>query len=359
MSDLQIGLILLGLGCVALVVIYNLVQERRARRLVQPKAPSDDPLLKPLDMTETSPTGRQEPVLLFDDAEPAGSSEPPAEATNAADMSEQAEVGPDEFCDAVFEIQFAEPVKGSDLQPFVSVIRQIGHKPVTPYGITADGAVHAVLQGSQRYAAVHLAVLLANRSGPLTDDELNQAVAHARVLADRFDGSVECPPAASMLERANRIDAVCASLDQQVGVNLLALGQPWGIDEIRKAAVAAGFEGPLAGRYLWITPEGLTGFTLLRPDGRPIDSPLGSPVGQLALVLDVPCAPQHASPFRRMVDVARRMAPALQARLVDDAGREIGLGTEDPVDEQIRQLQQRLAQAGLEAGSARARRLFS
>ncbi len=358
MSDLQIGLILLGLGCVALVVIYNLVQDRRARRLVQPRAPSEDPLLEPAVTGETSTGGRTEPVLRFDDVEggepDVGLPEPAGEP-----IAVEGDVGPDEFCDAVFEIQFAEPVKGSDLQPFVSVIRQIGHKPVTTYGITTDGVVHGVLQGGQRYAAAHLAVLLANRSGPLTDDELNQAVAHARVLADRFEGTVECPPAASMLERANRIDAVCASLDQQVGVNLLALGQPWGVDEIRKAAMAAGFEGPLAGRYLWITPEGQTGFTLLRPDGRPIDSPLGSPVGQLALVLDVPCAPAHQSPFRRMVDVARRMAPGLQARLVDDAGREIGLGTEEPVDEQIRQLQQRLAQAGLEAGSARARRLFS
>src|SRR3546814_14253036 len=73
---------------------------------------------------------------------------------------------------------------------------------------------------------MQLAVLLANRSGPLTDIEWSQLWGMAQDLAERFDGSIEAPEQDEVIQRAKELDQQCAALDAQVGLIVWLPGTP-------------------------------------------------------------------------------------------------------------------------------------
>src|SRR3546814_20512510 len=87
---------------------------------------------------------------------------------------------------------------------------------------------------------MQLAVLLANRSGPLTDIEWSHLWTTAQSLAERFDGVVEGPEQSSVVQQAARLDEVCAGLDAQVGLALRLDGTPQ-VADITRRVKDAGF----------------------------------------------------------------------------------------------------------------------
>jgi hypothetical protein len=79
----------------------------------------------------------------------------------------------------------------------------------------------------------------------------------------------------------------------------------------------------------------------------------------LSLLLDVPCSPSDEHAFGRMLKVGRELAIRLRAQLVDDQGKPLAEGCEAIIDTRLQGLFKRLEQAGLAAGSRRARRVFT
>ncbi|KAG1252908.1 hypothetical protein G6F66_015165 [Rhizopus arrhizus] len=73
----------------------------------------------------------------------------------------------------------------------------------------------ARVHAGETYASMQLAVLLANRSGPLTAIEWSQAWARAQDMAERFDATIEGPDQQAVLEQGARLDDTCAALDTQ------------------------------------------------------------------------------------------------------------------------------------------------
>jgi hypothetical protein len=60
-----------------------------------------------------------------------------------------------------------------------------------------------------------------------------------------------------------------------------------------------------------------------------------------------------------MVEVGFELARRVGAELVDDQGRPVQRGSDAVIDERLKTLYQQLEQAGLAAGSPRARRVFA
>ncbi|WP_459617601.1 cell division protein ZipA C-terminal FtsZ-binding domain-containing protein [Bordetella sp. 2513F-2] len=344
MSDLQIGLIALGVLLILAVLGFNWWQDRRVRRRMQAHFPGSD----------------QDPLLGSEEARPpAGSRREPgmgmsgaAEPGTAAEGDDPQE--PDPACEVVIEVSFSEPVRGSDLVPVLQGLRQVGRKPLRLFASTDQQRHRARIITHESYASVQLAVLLANRSGPLTAIEWSQAWARAQDLADRFDGSIEGPDQQAVLEQAAKLDDTCAALDTQVGLTLL-LSTPRPVSEVTGLARELGFapDGP---RLAWLADSGVVRFTLSRADGAPFD---GGSVDRLYMLLDVPCSPADPRAFGRMVDVGRDLAARLGAHLVDDQGKPLAEGTEAIIDERLQVLFQQLEQAGLPAGGERAQRVFA
>lgn len=377
MSDLQIGLIALGILLILVVLGLNWWQDRRVRRRMQENFPPsrEDPLLgeneqsapasapaaavrKPAVKRPVEPTPapeRREPALNTAAAAQAGSGAGRAAARRSGNDAE----APDMACEAVIDIAFPEPVPAQELAQAADGLRATGKKPVRTFYRTAGGMHCATLREDEDYAAMQVAVLLANRSGPLTATEWAQAWAGAQQVADRFDGRIEGPDHREVVDRAGQLDEICASLDTSVGLTLVPQSpQPWRVAEVLSAARKAGFvENAAAETLEWLDDNAAVRFTLTHPAAAGNGS--GAAVGRLSLVLDVPRSPASATAFADMAAVARQLATVLDAGVVDDNGLPLVDGSESMVDAQLGRMYAQLAETGLPAGSARSLRVFS
>lgn len=355
MSDLQIGLIALGVLLILLVLGFNWWQDRRVRQKMQAQFPTvdQDPLLGANDRwtgegdAQESAAPRREPGL-------AGSAQASGAEPSHRDTDDTDE--PDPGCEVVIEITFNEPVQGVDLLPYAQSLRQVGRKPVRVFAETEGGRHRSRVHPDEVYASMQVAVLLANRSGPLTAIEWSQAWARAQDVAERFDAHIEGPDQQVVLEQATQLDTLCAALDAQVGLTLI-LGDAQPAAEVLAVARELGFVAQSSG-LAWLAENGSVRFSLLRADGASFDAGMNG-IERLNLLLDVPCSLPDPRAFGRMVDVARDLAERLRANVVDDQGRQLSQGAESIIDAQLQELFERLERASLPAGSQRAQRVFA
>jgi hypothetical protein len=343
MSDLQIGLVSLGIVLILVVVLFNWWQDRRIHRNMQEQFPqaAEDPLMGGM----AQPGVRREPGL--------GAFAPAADEGDAA-ADDETEVDP--ACEVVMDIGFHQPVPSDQLYAAVHGVQKVGNKPVRIFAEREGGGHRARLRAGESYASMQLAVLLANRGGPLTDIEWSQLWGIAQGLAERFEGSVEGPEQEPVIKRARQLDELCAGLDAQVAL-ALRLGGTRPVHEVARVAKEAGF---LAyGRQLaWMAESGIPRFTL-QFDGVNVGEVQSAGVDRVDLLLDLPNSPADEQAFSRMASVGRDLAARLHADLVDDQGKPVPEGADHTVDQRLYELYGKLDQAGFPAGTERTLRVFS
>lgn len=350
MSDLQIGLIALGVVILLGVLAYNWWQDRRVRRQMQAQFPptDEDPLLgglAPPGGTRKEPglTTILPPVAGFATTEADNANDDPAEEVDAV-------------CEAVIDIVFTLPVPVGQLAEALSALVPATGKPVRYFCELPSGRHCAGLPAGESCCALQIAVLKANRSGALSAIEWSTFWTAAQSVAERFDGSVEGPEQDEVVEQAQALDTLCAGLDAQVGL-ALQLSRPQSADALRDTLTDAGFVR--VGRHMaWVAETGAARFTLLF-DGQAVPESSGAEVSRLDLLLDLPNTPADHQAFSRMASVGRDLAQRLDAVLVDDQGRSVAQASDTTIDKQLAALYDQLVQAGFEPGSVRASRLFS
>lgn len=350
MSDLQIGLIALGVVILLGVLVYNGWQDRRVRRQMQEQFPptDEDPLLGGLP---PAGIGRKEPGLAMGPAPVAG----PADAVAASSADEPAEEV-DAVAEAVIDIVFTLPVPATQLEQALSTLVPSTGKPVRYFCELPSGQHCAGLPAGESCCSLQMAVLMANRAGALTAIEWSTFWTAAQSVAERFDGSVEGPEQDDVVQQAQALDAVCAGLDAQVGL-ALQLSEPRPADQLRDTLTDAGFAR--VGKHMaWVAETGAARFTLLF-DGNAVPEAGGAPVSRLDLLLDLPNTPADSQAFSRMASVGRDLAQRLDAVLVDDQGRSVASASDATIDKQLSSMYEQLLKAGFEPGSVRASRLFS
>lgn len=344
MSDLQIGLILLGIVLILLVVLFNWWQDRRVRQKMQQQFPEreQDPLM---NSGFFKPQERREPGL-GGALSAAAEGDEPAAADDAAD--DPGEVDP--ATEVVIDIVFAQPVDSVQLGGGLQSLVQQVHKPLRIFATSEAGGHHAWLRPGVAYVSLQLAVALANRQGALSDIEWSRLWSVAQQLAGSFDGSVEAPEQAEVLRRAAELDAACAQLDAQVALTL-ALSQARPRAELARVLEDAGFN-PQRDQLLWLAEDGRPRFAahFVEEEGG---------IARIDLLLDVPNSPADSQAFSRMAGVGRDLARRLGAALLDDLGQPVAEGAEAAIDKQLQALQDRLARAGFDVASERAARVFS
>lgn len=346
MSDLQISLVLLGVILILAVLVFNWWQDRRLRQKMQAHFPEreQDPLMAGL-----AAQSRREPGLGPSMAPPDDAALPSQDAPDDTD-----EVDP--TTEVVIDIRFAEPVESVELFSAVQSMHAVGTKPVRLFAETDGGGHRARLRPGESYASLALAVLLANRGGPLTHIEWSQLWTFAEGLADRFDGAIEGPETEAVLQQAQALDAECADLDAQVGL-VLQLPAPRPARDVAALLENAGF---LYGEHqlAWMSDTGQPRFTVLFDNQTP-GQVQDDDVQRLDFVLDLPNSPADEHAFSRMATVGRDLARRLDAVLLDDQGRPLPEHADQALDTQLYALYQRLEQAGYPAGHSRTMRVFS
>jgi len=348
MSDLQISLIVLGLVVILIVLGFNVWQDRRVRQLMQAHLPlgDRDPLLGDSVPTESN---RREPGMNQFEGEPTLFAE-------REDLALLAVEEPDESVEVVIELVLPQAVSGAQIMQAVPPSLMAGRKPVRVFWQDEAGRLHNRPNPSDNYERLQFAVLLANRSGPLTDIDWSKIWSRIQSVAEVLDGHLEGPEQDNVLMRASKLDELCATLDSQVALTL-TLGSNHKIEDILAGAQSMGFIYQ-AGVLNWVGDHGLPSFTVSRTDNELFDAGVVT-VDRLSMLLDVPRSPSNLRAFGRMLDVGLELARRFGAELVDDQGHPVLAGADVSIDMHLQGLFAQLDSAGLTAGSPRARRVFA
>jgi hypothetical protein len=357
MSDLQLSLLMIGAVVVGAVFIYNWVQERSLRRRLQQSfgEAHDDVLLK-AGLDAAVGDGRLEPQLA------AGA--PAYRPEVAGAPADETAAGFDEVLDYVAEITAEATISDALIAELISRIASCG-KPAHARGFDPQrGAWEDIVRGSGgRYRRLRAGLQIANRAGPVNTAQLATFCDAIRQCAEKIPAAaMECPDAQAALKLARDLDAFCATVDVAIGVNIIAPeGEAFGGTRIRAAAEAAGFKLEPDGVFHFRGGTRQTLFTLDNHEPAPFlpESIKALTTGGITLLLDVPRVANGGEALARMLDVAEKLAAALDGRLVDDNRAPLSEAGVNRIREQLSSIQAAMAAGDVPAGGARALRLFS
>ena len=311
MTDLQLGLLVLGAAAVVGVVAYNRVQERAARRQTEQAfgAQSSDALM-------SAGEGRREPIL------------------GQAGSSRKAPAGalPDERVDYIVLLRIPVGIPGAAVLEAWRLIEQRFAGRVLLAGSDGSGWRPIVPGEFRSLTSVRAAFQLVRRDGVASDAEVLEFRAEVETLAAHIRAEVSAPEMREALEAARALDKICADADVQVAFHVLAPGAS-------QERVAAALE--TAGQGVQ-TPYQVA----QRTDG-------------LTLVLDVPRTPDIVRAYEAMTRAAKQLAGALEGSLVDDRGNALDDRSLAAIEAQLQPLCRQLSDQGIEPGSPLAQRLFS
>ncbi len=367
MSDLQIGLGMLGVLVVASVVGFNWWQERQYRRRAEesfvsrhddvlldrqaspPPAPaqhsrgSDEPRIEPriepqLEAASSAPAARPVPAALADAALP------------------QPEV------DYIVEMRAGEFVVVEHLAGLQQQLAGLGRRIAFSGFDYQTKAWGPLTLDASRYTAVRAAIQLVDRSGPVTHEQLQMFGEAMRETAHLMSAIADLPEFAPALKQAAELDDFCADVDVVVGINVIArTGHVFHGTKIRALAEAAGFHLQPDGVFHMNDEHGGSLFALDNQESEPFltDKIRTMTTPGITFLLDVPRVGNGLKAFDRMVAISRGMAESLDGMLADDNRVLLNDTGLDKIRNQLRAIYAAMEHRGIQPGSPLALRLFS
>ena len=365
-SELQMGLIGAGVAAVLGVLAYNKWQERKAQKHAEQAFRSDhrDVLLEPGMGAGTVDAPDDDP------AEPVETQEMHAEAAPAGFVEEAGRKAPplpegiDERVDCVLRFESIEPLMAAHVWAAQGDPLRGLSKPVNWYAFD-DGTNAWVAIGQHSGGRHHwfcAAVQLVDRRGPINDGDFARFTEGVQQVADQFMAIPSSLPArAEVLQQAADLDQFCAGVDVQIGVNLVSRSAPFVGTKLRGMVEAQGMRLRADGMFHAEDDDGNSLFVLgnLEPTFFTEDTMRELQTQGLTLIVDVPRVENGGPVFDRMMQVARFLADALDAELVDDNRNPLGKDAAQLIRQQIEQFQGRMGEHGVPAGSPLALRLFA
>jgi len=337
MSELQIGLLAIGAMVVAGVLVYNRVQESRAKR----------------DAERSFRSGHED-VLIGQPIESRGGDTGSATAGIAQEP-------PRHVSRAVIEDHFAKPDPAIDYIIEFTADHSVAQGAFRDYwdAIERRHAHRALLEGSADERSWRAALQLASRDGAIGEADLIEFRSAVETLAASAGASVAAPEMRAAVEAARELDEFCAESDIQVVVHVT--GGPFPGTKIRAAAEAGGLALEAEGRFV------------LRDDGQRLLYILSSRDGvafaaatirdampqALSLSLDVTRAPDTRRSFESMARLAHQLASALGGSIVDDNGQALDERALNGIAGELDSVRAKLEARGITPGSPTALRLFS
>jgi len=197
MTDLQIGLLVIGAAAVAGVLIYNRVQERATRRDAEQAFGS-----KHADVLMGAAAERREPTL---DASPAATTPGPS---SPPPVAKSAPPAPDPRIDYVLELQGTSA--GAVRPEWATLQRRFARRAAL--NEAGGRKLHATLQ-------------MVSRNGVVSEGELLEFRSQVETMAAAHGASVSAPPMREALEAAQALDRACADVDVQIALHVLGAGE--------------------------------------------------------------------------------------------------------------------------------------
>jgi hypothetical protein len=186
MTDLQIGLLVIGAAAVAGVLVYNRMQERATRRQAEQSFGSQH-----ADVLLEAPPERREPTLDLS-AIPLHEASPPA--VKRADPR----------VDYVVELQGTSA--GAIRPDWPALQRRFSRRATLTEG--GGKSAHAALQ-------------MVSRNGVVSEGDLVEFRTQVETLAAAHGGKVSAPPMREALAAAQALDRLCADVDVQIALHVV------------------------------------------------------------------------------------------------------------------------------------------
>ncbi|WP_374259665.1 cell division protein ZipA C-terminal FtsZ-binding domain-containing protein [Zoogloea sp.] len=359
-SELQMGLI--GAGGVVVVGIFafNKWQERKHRKETDALA-SLEPLGE--DSPGRASVDRLEPVI---GGEAPVRSQPTAQEVKDASARRVPPLLPpelDERADWVVRIEAIEPVVGGRLWQAAAQQFDGVAKPLRWFGFSDSSNRWDLLTANSAgtYHWVCAALQLVDRRGAASEADLAWLGAGLQRMCDLFMAIPSLPASGEALGRAAELDRLCAGVDIQIGVNVVARDQGFAGTKLRGLAEAAGLELLGDGCFHARDEAGVSQFVLsnLEPALFVAEDMRGLVTKGVTLTLDVPRVADGVRVFERMMAFAQQLADALGGAVVDDNRSPFGDKAVGLIRAQIEQFQGQMSEQGIAPGSPLALRLFS
>ena len=346
MSDLQLGLLVIGAIVVVGVLAYNRRQERAARRSAEAsfRSAHADVLLEPRAI-------RIEPVLAEGHR---GASRVAAPLPAAV---------PDPRVDYVVELSFSTPVAANVLlEHWKPDEHRYAARAIL--ACSGDGRVWS-RPGPREHSPVNAfraGLQLVTRDGAVSEAGLIEFRAAVETLAAATGATVSAPEIKQSVETARELDRFCGDSDIQVVIHVTAPadGQLAG-SKIRAVAEASGLVLEDDGRFVSRSDAGQIVFALFARDGTRFEtaSIKDAALPGVSLSLDVPRVPDLRRSFQSMAAFARQLAAVLGGKLVDDNGNSLDDRAVAAIGAQLDAVRGAFDAKGIATGSAEALRLFS
>jgi FtsZ-interacting cell division protein ZipA len=396
MSDLQVGLLVIGAVVVTAVLVYNWIQERRFKKQADAafQTPMVDVLMRP-DAAPSEKLMRVEPALrepVYDEDLSGGVADviepymqvepdlPPPNgglratqgvSTRSAPFASQPRPAalsepPASPYDELIEYRVRIGGDGVEAAAFADAYHQartLG-KAVRWLGLPVGAAEWEELQPWRdvRYQQVVATLQLADRNGAVQEDQLASLCALLQATAQAHGLRVACDDVDEALERAQAIDRFCVDVDVLIGLNVVARGEGvLDLARIVREAESSGMVLGADGAFQLLDSRGEPLFALCNHDAEPFgaEGEQGQATQGVTLQFDVPRVPDGLKVFDGMVTFGRRVANEVGGILVDDNLRPLTDAGIEKIRSQLMHIYQRMEARGVPSGSRRSLRLFS
>jgi FtsZ-interacting cell division protein ZipA len=398
MSDLQIGLLVVGVAIVVAVVLYNWIQERRFRRQADAafQTPMTDVLMQPgIGPRETykrvEPALREpvfdagraggvgevsEPHLVVeadlpqaDEGSPATQSAldgPVPSASTQARPAAFSEALPASPYDELIEYRIRVGNDGVEAAAFAEAYnraRTLG-KAVRWLGLPVGAREWEEVQPWRdvRYQQLLVTMQLADRNGAVQEEQLHELCALLQATAQAQGLRIACDDVDDALERAQAIDRFCVDVDVLIGLNVVARGEgALNLARIVREAESSGMVLGADGAFQLLDSRGEPLYALCNHDAEPFSTEVveGQVTQGVTLQFDVPRVPDGLKAFDGMVASGRRIANEVGGILVDDNLRPLTDSGIEKIRSKLMHLYERMEARGVPSGSRRSLRLFS
>lgn len=394
MSDLQIGLLIVGVTVVAAVLVFNWIQERRFRKQANAafQVPVADALMQgaaaPREMRE-----RVEPSLHAPAFDTEGETDGAAAHVHIAIERPGPEAPPEDAAPPArpapapsVEGRPASPPPAAPPVPYDELIEyrvRIGCDDVTanvfadaynqtrtlgkavrwlglPVGATAWEDVQPWRDA--RYQQVAVAVQLADRNGAVQEEQLVALCDLLQATAQAHGLRLACDDMVDALERAQAVDRFCVDVDVLIGLNVVARGEgAVNLTRIVREAESSGMVLGGDGVFQLLDSRGEPLYALCNHDAEPFaaEAVEGQTSQGVTLQFDVPRVPDGLKVFDGMVAFGRKLANETGGILVDDNLRPLTDTGIEKIRSQLVHIYERMEARGVPSGSRRSLRLFS
>ncbi len=355
MTNLQIGLALMGGAVLLAVLLYNRWSTQRNLPRRSEGGPELEqgqdgvPFADPLSAGE-----RIEPSL--DDFD---SLVPPAQAA----ASQLARQPLDPLIDVVVTLIPDHPVQGEAVLAAMPRSRRIGSKPFAVEAYHQESGSWELPRPGRQYQTLQAGVQLANRAGALNEIEFSEFVSKTQALADQLAAHVDFPDMMAEVARARELDQFASEHDAQIAFKIRATRAAWSPGYIVQQAERVGFlPGAIPGRLVLPAQDDSSGpLAVLQFEIRAAlaEDPDQSALLEFDLLFDVPKCARSERPYARLLEAAQALETAMEGRLTDERSVPLDARLLEQVGMELEALYNQLDSRDLAAGSPLARRLFS